>query len=136
MSSHSRSRGFSLIELLLALSIIGILSAIAIPAFSTAREHARYIGDAKANTKIIMMQLEGVKSDTGLYPAAGGYTWTQGVPDAAALGVLPSLKFKDGTKLDYTVTVAASRLTYVVVATDPAKSNKTIYKVDQTGAIQ
>jgi len=41
MPSSTRSHGFSLIELLLVLAIIGILGGIAIPSFMGQRKRAR-----------------------------------------------------------------------------------------------
>lgn len=133
--SYRSGRGFTLVELLLVLAIIGIISAIAIPSLLGARSQAKYVGDAKANTKIIMMQLQSVHSETGHYPLPGTLKWTNGVPDAAAKAALPSLSFPGGTKLDFTVIVAADQLTYTVEATDPLQSNKSIYKVNQLGAL-
>jgi prepilin-type N-terminal cleavage/methylation domain-containing protein len=127
-----RNRGFSLIEILLALAIIGIIAGIAIPSFLGSRAQARYIGDARANTEVIRQNLENFRADNGQYPA-GTYVWTKGAPPDP--NPLPNVAFKDSTKLDFTVTVNDDRLTYTISSTDPSQGNKQIYKVDQTGQI-
>lgn len=127
-----RNRGFSLIEILLALAIIGIIAGIAIPSFLGSRAQARYIGDARANTEVIRQSLENFRADNGQYPA-GTLVWSKGVPPVP--NPLPNVAFKDSTKLDFTVTVNADRLSYTITSTDPQQGNKQIYKVDQTGQI-
>ena len=60
MQTHrtaTREGGFSLIELLLVLTIIGIISAIAIPMLMGQRNRARRIGDAQANANVLAMML-------------------------------------------------------------------------------
>ena len=130
--SH-RQRGFSLVEILIVVAVLGIIAGIAIPSFLGSRAQARYIGDARSNAQIIQMSLEQFKADNGLYPPAKDYTWAQGVPPAG--NPLPSVAFRDGTKLDFKLTVNADRLSYTIEVTDPRQANKKIYKVDQTGQI-
>ena len=61
MPNPVRSRGFTLIEAMLVVAIIGIISAIAIPSFLGQRRRARTIGDAIANAKVLQMALESLK---------------------------------------------------------------------------
>ena len=51
MNRTRRVNGFSLIELLLVLAILGIISGIAIPSYMGQRRRARIIGDAQANAQ-------------------------------------------------------------------------------------
>ena len=130
------TRGFSMVELMLALAIIGIISAIAIPSFLGSRQHARYVGDARTNAMILKMNLDGFKADNGLYPdpAGGPYTWLQGVPPVP--NPLPSqTSFSGSTVLDFTVTIAANRLAFTITATDPRQSNQLILTMNQDGQI-
>lgn len=131
MSQHNK--GFSLTELLIVLALLGIIAGIAIPSYLGSRAQARYIGDAKTNAQVIQMSLEQFRADNGVYPPAKDYTWAQGVPPAS--NPLPSVAFKDGTKLDFKLTVNADRLSYTIEVTDPRQANKKIYKIDQTGQI-
>ena len=74
MFQRNRTRGFSLIEVLLVLAIIGILSSIAIPSYLGQRRRARVIGDAISNAKVIQMALESRKAENGTYGAPVSYT--------------------------------------------------------------
>jgi prepilin-type N-terminal cleavage/methylation domain-containing protein len=129
--------GFSLIELLLVLTIIGIISAIAIPSFMGQRRRARVIGDAQANAQVLRMQLESYRADNGVYGTAGAsYVWTAAgaMPtDAAALAL--NFTPSGNSKMDYTVAINANQLAYTLTVTDPALANAQVYQTDQTGAV-
>jgi general secretion pathway protein G len=63
----AQRRGFSLIELLLVLVILGILTAIVVPKFAGRSEEAR-ITAAKTAIRNIEFQLEAFEVDCGRYP--------------------------------------------------------------------
>lgn len=122
-------RGFSLLELLLVVALIGIISAIAIPKFSGARNTAKYIGDAKANGNIIMMNAETVRSDTTLYPAPGTYKWNKGVISGA--NPFPTMVLNN-SRVNFELTINADQLSFTLSALDP-EDGHVIRKVDQNG---
>ena len=64
---HGNRKGFTLIELLVVISIIGVLSTIAMTSLNAARAKAR---DARrlSNVEQIRLALEMYKSDHGIYP--------------------------------------------------------------------
>ena len=51
MSNPARTRGFTLIEMLLVVAIIGIISAIAIPSFLGQRRRARTVAAARTQPR-------------------------------------------------------------------------------------
>ena len=135
MFQRGRARGFSLVEVLLVLVIIGVLSGIAIPSFMGQRRRARIIGDAISNAKVVQMALESRKAENGIYGAADTYGWTLGVADAKATVLLPTLATLGGSKMNYTLVIDGNGVTYTLTAFDPSLSTTiAAYQTNQAGA--
>jgi type IV pilus assembly protein PilA len=66
-SSWKNSRGFTLIELMVVIAIIGVLTAIAIPQFSAYKEKAK-VAEAMSELKEIQLVIELLASDTEKWP--------------------------------------------------------------------
>ena len=60
-------RGFTLIELMIVVAIIGILAAIAIPQFASYRQKA-FNSAAQSDLKTIKTTVEGYYTDNYFYP--------------------------------------------------------------------
>jgi prepilin-type N-terminal cleavage/methylation domain-containing protein len=135
--SRKPNSGFSLIELLLVVAIMGIISGIAIPAFLGQRHRARLIGDAQSNATVLRMQLETVKADAGVYGTKGTtFTWTY-LGSVSAGASIFNFTPKGNSRMNYAVSLptAGSGLAYNISVTDPTLGGGTvIYTTNQNGS--
>ncbi|MCP4759207.1 MAG: prepilin-type N-terminal cleavage/methylation domain-containing protein [Planctomycetes bacterium] len=71
------ARGFTLIEILIVVVILGILAAVIIPQFTNAADDAS-VSSARTQLQTMRSQIELYRSQQGNYPAANGagVDWT------------------------------------------------------------
>lgn len=133
MFPRTRTRGFSMIEMMLVLAVIGIISAIAIPSFLGQRRRARVIGDAMANARVLQMGLESRKADGGLYGAPGAYDWRADGTAPTGPALIPTFQPSGASKMNYHVDITGGGITYTLTVTDPSLGNATAYQTNQLG---
>lgn len=111
LKNRHRPHGFSLVELLVSVSIIAILIAIGIASYATINKQSR---DAKRKSDLeqIRAALEMYRADNGYYPSAGSGSWVAASSSTDTLvGLTPALVS-----------------TYIpVIPTDPKSSQNYMY---------
>jgi len=134
MIRQARTRGFSLMEMLLVVAIIGIVSGIAIPSYLGQRRRARVIGDAMSNARVLSMALESRKADVGVYGVDGTYDWKADASATTGPALLPTFQPSGNSKMNYRV-IITNGLTYELTVFDPSISSTTVaFKTNQYGA--
>lgn len=114
--------GFTLVELLVVMLILGILAAIAIPAFFSQRDKG-YDSDAKANVRTVQTALETYATDNG-----GQYSGAVLLTNLAAI---------EGTVTDVApdiTTFTPGANTYLITATSDSGNTFTVQR-QATGAL-
>ena len=84
MGRNSKDRGFTLLEIMMVVVILGVLAAVAITKLGTSGETARINADI-ATAHQLKSALDRYQVETGLYPKSGQITANAGVVTAAQL---------------------------------------------------
>lgn len=133
MRRSTSSNGFSLVELLLVLAIIGIIAGIAIPTYTGQRRRAAVVGDAMANCQVLRMALEERRATTGTYGPQGTYEWKADGSATSGSTLLPGFQPQGASKMNYQLVIPAGGVTYTLTAIDPTRGNVTAYQTNQDG---
>jgi prepilin-type N-terminal cleavage/methylation domain-containing protein len=133
MKKHA---GFTLVEMMIVVAILGVLGAIAIPMYSSYVESSR-TAEGKSNLQQLRVLQEQYFSDNGEYAAKGATlkydTAATTISLPAATAPLPGFKPGAPSKLnyDYEITGAADGQTYLAKATRRGSAPAKFYTIDQ-----
>ncbi len=130
----NRSKGFSLIELLVVVTIIGIIASIAYPSYQDQVTKSKRT-DAQGALLSFGLAMERYYTTNNTYLGAAG---TQAVPaDAGAPWVFATESPLDGAKKSYDLTIkaGATQSSFTLVATPKgSQAGDGILELDSTGA--
>ena len=118
---RNNQKGFTLIELMIVVAIIGILAAIAIPQFSAYRERA-FIASMNADLNSVKLGEEAyyVDNETYIVIAAGVTDTSAIIPGGTVLSSGNSVQVTAGTvgiATDYIIIVKSSKTSAVITYT-------------------
>lgn len=105
---NSVAKGFTLVEILIVVVILGILAAIVVPQFTNAANESR-VGNVATQVSTIETQLElWAARNNGAYPdlSSAGETW-QDMVDEGYFKSIPRNPFDNSDAVDTSATIAS-----------------------------
>ncbi len=119
-STRANTRGFSLVELLITVSIIAILISMGIASYATINKQSRDT-KRKGDLEQIRASLEMYRANNGSYPSAGTGSWIAASSATDALvGLTP---FLVSTYIPVVPTDPKSAQMYMYIATNASSGN-------------
>lgn len=130
MMKQKVQKGFTLIELMIVIAIIGILAAVAVPQYGQYTKRAKFVGEIVNQTAPFKAAVSLCIND--LNTATGCAHNTNNIPDQlGVVGALASLTAADGV-ITATGGTEVDALTYILTPTYTAGSNTLAWAVSGT----
>ena len=133
MTTYRITRGFTLIELMIAVAIIALLAGIAIPAYNRYVMESQF-STARMNAEPLRLALEDYFLDNETYADINGHKWIPGGANTLETAD-PGLSWRpDGDNNDYDYEVTADATNYSITVTHRGSSRSvTCTKIPAAG---
>ncbi len=129
MSGKNKEKGFTLIELMIALVIVGILAATAIPRFMIATNRAKQ-SEAKQLLKQIYAMQHAYRQEYNVYPSYAATT-----PGTASSWADIGVEFQASARYAYVCVGGANTFTATATANLDDDATVDTWTINQTGAL-
>ena len=134
MKMNRKQKGFTLIDLMIVVAIIGILAAVALPAYNDYTRRAEF-SETVVSTGVLKTSLEVCVQSLGLAGAGNCDNNTNGVPaDVTAASEVVGMALTGTAPAKTGAAVAGD--TYIITATAPTSSPNTTETFTLTGTLQ